>query len=399
MEKYMKKNRSIVLASYYFYPENVPRAFRATEIAKGLAKAGYKVKVYIPDYSFDYNSFEKQHNIKIVKVPTGILLNKHAKKNLNQAREEKSRKFFFLTSIKNIIYKIYKMFYLGGSDFEYCFTLAKMLKKENENDKLISIGLPFSVHLGVYFAQLLNKNIANVFIADYGDPFSTNPDSKSILYYHHKLIEKLVLKKFDYVTIPIKKARTEFSGFKENAYIKIIPQGLDFSQIKLAKYQKNKIIDFAYAGLFYKKIRNPDSFFMFLVQQCSHINFKFTIFTNTKDNNTMYFIHKYRRQLGAKIEVVNLLPREECIFRLSSFDFLINIENLNSVQQPSKLIDYTLAKRPVFSFSQLEIDYLKLTKMLNGDLHGNFRGIDLEKYNIDYTIQAFSQLEKPILKT
>lgn len=392
-ENCMKKNKSIVIACYYFYPENVPRAFRATELAKGLAQAGYQVKVYIPDYSFDYSNFEKQYNIKIVKVSTGILLNKNAKMKLNHSNEMKPRKHSFLKIIKNKIYKIYKIFYLGGNNFEYCFTLAKMLKKENANDRLISIGLPFSVHLGVYFARILNKNIANVFIADYGDPFSANPDSKSILYYHHKFIEKLVLKKFDYVVIPIEEARVEFSVFKEDSYIKIIPQGLDFSQIKLAKYQKNKPIHFAYAGLFYKKIRNPDNFFKFLVGKCSNIDFKFTIFTDIKDSNTMYFIRKYKRQLGEKLEVISLLPREECIFNLSSFDFLINIDNINSVQQPSKLIDYTLTKRPIFSFSQSKIDYSRFTKMLNGELNGNCKGIDLKKYHVHNTIQAFCELE------
>jgi hypothetical protein len=240
--------------------------------------------------------------------------------------------------------------------------------------------LPFSVHFGVYFAQLFNKNIANLFIADYGDPFSMNPNSSSVIYYHHRWIEKLVLKKFDYVIVPINEGKVAFSTFKENTHIKVIPQGLDFSRIRLEKYQKNKIISFAYAGVFYRKIRNPDNFFHFLVKKTAHIDFKFTVFTNVNDSDTMYFINKYKKQLGEKLEVVNLLPREKCIYRLSSFDFLVNIENLNGVQQPSKLIDYTLAKRPIFNFSQAEIDYTKLNKMLRGDLTGNLNGIDLKKY-------------------
>ena len=45
---------------------------------------------------------------------------------------------------------------------------------------------------------------------------------------------------------------------------------------------------------------------------------------------------------------------------MSKMDFLINLENLNKEQSPSKLIDYAISKRPIFSFNQNNFNILNL---------------------------------------
>ena len=61
----------ILLVSGFFYPQNTPRAFRTTELAKEFARLGHEVHVYFPESEFDYSDFEKQNpNIQIKQIPS-----------------------------------------------------------------------------------------------------------------------------------------------------------------------------------------------------------------------------------------------------------------------------------------------------------------------------------------
>ena len=66
---------------------------------------------------------------------------------------------------------------------------------------------------------------------------------------------------------------SSYLWLKEEKSIKVIPQGFNFDDIRLAEYQRNPIPTFGYAGLFYSDIRNPKNLFEFL---CS-LDFDFVL--------------------------------------------------------------------------------------------------------------------------
>ena len=71
---------------------------------------------------------------------------------------------------------------------------------------------------------------------------------------------------------------SSYLWLKEEKSIKVIPQGFNFDDIRLAEYQRNPIPTFGYAGLFYSDIRSPKNLFEFL---CSlDFDFRFVIYTN-----------------------------------------------------------------------------------------------------------------------
>jgi hypothetical protein len=78
---------------------------------------------------------------------------------------------------------------------------------------------------------------------------------------------------------------------------------------------------------------------------------------------------------------------------LSAADFLINFENGNtSVQVPSKLIDYSLAGRPVLSVKSYELDEQNIQKFLNGDYSGKMQMPNLDQYDIRVVAKQFIEL-------
>ncbi len=66
----------IVIIAAKIYPTSTPRAIRATELAKQLAKMGHDVTLCAVLDKIDYSSFEKDNNLRIVPLKTRFYLNR-----------------------------------------------------------------------------------------------------------------------------------------------------------------------------------------------------------------------------------------------------------------------------------------------------------------------------------
>lgn len=380
----------ILLISYRFYPEINPRSFRTYELSREFASRGHYVKVIIPKYDYDYSELMEKYPIKI----QFININKEKYDNLF-IKKDKFHKSYALSNKKSKVKKILKplfncLFPSGRSSF-YFFPLFKTLIKEKGNfDLIIAISFPFSVLTASALAFVFNKNISitKVKIAEYSDPLTSNSNLPNCFLY--KLVDKFISSKFNYIVTHTEKAINTFLKYKDMDHIKIIPQGMDFSEVKIAKYQKNKIPTFGYAGIFYKKIRNPEKLLKYL--KSININFKFIIYTDLNHSETAEVTLEYTRNLKDKIILMPLLPRLEVIHELSKMDFLINIDNLSSNQTPSKLIDYALTKRPIYSFRQNNFDIEEFNKYLFGEYPSNKINIELENYDIKNVCNKFLEL-------
>ncbi len=389
----------ILLVSYFFFPENTPRAFRTYELAKEFARLGHEVIVYIPENDFNYEDFEKSTGILLKKIPPGFLLERKSKpadgkdpgRFYDQRTGRKSRSLKFLKPLFGIFYKL---IYIEKAAAEYFFPLYNSLKKDKGGyDLLISVGLPFSAHAGCFLALIKNKRLARVKVAEYGDPFSLSVYKWQFRYCKiYKFLEKLVLTKFDFITVPTEDMAELFKELKEPGRIKIIPQGFDFSEIRLEEYKKNKIPSFAYAGVFYPLIRNPWNLFEFLDEL--DIDFRFHIYTDMFESASMSCIIPYMGKLGKKLILHDSIDRIQLIRELSKFDFLINISYKTHYQVPVKLVDYTLAGRPVLELAQDRIDKDRFVRFINGEYDDYDDGIDLLSYDIKNVAPGFINLAK-----
>lgn len=345
-----------------------PRATRATELAKQFARLGHDVVLYGVLGSFDYESFEKDNNIKVKNIRKLLFatLNSdgvHSKNILKRALVKLFRKSLEFPSI------------------ELMFKIPRIIRGEQDIDLLITIANPHSIHWGAaLYKSLSSKQFPKKWLADCGDPFMGNKFEKH--YFYFKYLEKHFCRQVDQIIVPIEGAiKGYYSEFHDK--ISVIPQGFDFKSITLNKdYKKNVIPTFAYSGTFYQDIRDPRELLDYLMSQ--DLNFKFIIFTNNP-----HLLGPYIDKLGEKMEINSYIPRFELLHVLSTMDFLVNLENGTQIQSPSKLIDYALTGRPILSVNSKGLNKTKIDQFLRGDYSGGLVVDNIEQYNIQNVVSEF----------
>jgi hypothetical protein len=374
----LEQIRKILITSFRYKPEIAPRAFRTFELAEEFARRGYQVHLYIPD-----TATSTSDNINITK---------HFVKSCREfergEREIEIIRRSGFNQIRRVAGQILR--YLTGDriGMVYGYYLQKELTRSNHEvyDLIISIGLPFYVHLAtaLFIRETKQRCIR---IADYGDPFYFNPVHRKVFFL--KYIEKWAMNYFDYISIPTKKSIGYYLHLKDEEKIKIVPQGFNLSGISISEYSVNPLPTFLYAGIFYKSIRDPDYLFSFLVSL--KMDFRFIIYTRTSDEFFQRVFEKYKDKLGERIILRDSIPREALIKEMSKMDFLINVGNDNSNQVPSKVIDYAISQRPILSFNRSTFD----KKVFHDFLHGKYDNkmvINAEDYDIKRVVEQFEAL-------
>lgn len=362
----------ILIITQHIFPIQTPRAHRSTELAKELAIKGHEVTLYAVLGKYDYSSFEEEYGIKIKGIPIYWQIHKYSSDGDNY---------------RNIIDKILgRMFgkILEYPNLEFFFRVIDVLSIEKDYDVLISIGDPHQIHWGCAKAKrILRDKFPKIWIADCGDPFMNNGNSKHLWYF--KFFEKFFCKNVDYITVPVEEAKNGY--FQEyRSKIKIIPQGFKFDINKKSPEPNNNILTFAYAGTFYRDIRNPSFFFEFL--SSLNMNFRFHIFTRHDD-----LVLKYTKTLKDKLIIHNPINRSDLIERLEEMDFLINFENINSDNQiPSKIIDYAISQRPILSVSQENFNIEIVNEFFLKDYKNKLGINNLDKYHISNVVELFEEL-------
>jgi hypothetical protein len=385
----MSEVKNILITTYFFYPTNNPRAFRITALAKKLASKGHKVTVITADLGFNYEQYKTENNIDIITIKTGYLLNppKMVKHTTNQTLTISGKQSPLKSGLKTFIRKCIRYFLPAGHVFEYSISLARYLKKIeiNNYDVIISNSHPFAVHLGTAIGMGKFNNIS---IAESGDPY----------YYNHykiapyqKWIEVWALSKFTYITIPVDNAISDYKKLNMDDKAVVIPHGFDFENVELNEVNESKKVEFAFAGRLYKDIRNPTSFLNYLVNYKSNCDFRLTIYTDFKNQETKDILSPFIEILGDKLKIYDLIPREDCIKQLSSANFLINFTNDTKNQTPSKLIDYTLTKRPFISIGTTFDNTSEFENFFNKNF-SEFNAPDISRFNINNICREFEKL-------
>lgn len=353
--------------SGFFYPQNTPRAFRTTELAKEFARLGHEVHVYFPESEFDYSDFEKQNpNIQIKQIPS-----------IGGEAPKAQFKYVFWR-IANIM--------LAYPAIKYYSLLQNVLRDEKDYDLLVSIAVPHPIHWGI--GRIYKKRrIAKTWIADCGDPYMLCKTDSHNPPLYMRYFEDLWCKRCDYISVP---TDTSYTGYYPEYHhkIKVIPQGFNFDEIQNPVYYPNSVPTFIFAGAFIKGKRDPQKLMDFLC----HIDksFKFIVY----GTNAQSFLGRFCDKLGDKLEIREPIARNFLIPEMAKADFLLNIGNGTNVQTPSKLIDYTLAGRPILTIETNDIKEKVLMEFLDGNYIHKDIEIDISRYNIHNVAQQFLALCK-----
>lgn len=359
----------ILIVCRSFYPVNSPRAFRANELVKEFVRNGHNVTVYCGDTNKSREPFVSKYKFRLYEY-----------RQLNNIFEGRSNVVArVLNRICNDIFEYPDSFIIK--------TLSKAIRNENGYDLLISIAVPHPIHWALGLMYNRGFKPARTWVADCGDPYMFVESSSHKHMFYFKYIEKLWCKKCDYITVPTVNAQ---SGYYPEFHdkIRVIPQAFDFSEVLLRKYVPNSVPTFAFSGSLIPNKRDIRP----ILKQLSEMNidFRFHVFTQQRS-----MVEKFIGILGDKLQIHEYCPRLELIEFLSGMDFLLNIENSGVTNQtPSKLIDYSLTKRPILSIDSNNIDSVKLFEFLNGNYKSQYKIENIEEYNIKNVANAFLNLIK-----
>lgn len=360
----------ILIISGSFYPNNSPRSFRTTELAKEFCRLGHDVTVYIPNNEYDYTEFQKEWPITIK----------------TYKRIPENRRFVGISIIDRIIF--HYIHWLFAYPALRCMReVLKAVREESEYDLLVTIAVPHNNHWAVGKLYAKGHRMAKTWVADCGDPFMLAGSVAQKPPFWFKPLEKRWCRLCDYIAVP---TDTSYQGyypeFKDKT--RVIPQGFNFEDVVLPEYKKNNIPTFAFAGSLIPGKRDPRSLLDWL--SALDIPFRFIAY----GGNVRQFMEPYQQRLGDKLVIENPIPRTQLLPILTKMDFLINIGNGTKVQTPSKLIDYTLTGRPILTIESDNIKEEILKEFLNGDYSHKDADIDISQYDIHKVARQFLYLTK-----
>lgn len=330
-----------MVISYWYYPENVARAFHVKGIVSSLIQEGYHVDLIIPrNNMYQEIDARESDNITVHQVKPGILLHKEKNRwDVNKNILNNSQSNFLIKGLK----KLYDVLVWPDRTVEWAINAYRYVKKNKlhiNSEAMVTVGLPVSTHIT---GHLLKKDASHLkWIADYGDPFSYNPDREIRKY--DKFLESKILKNVDSIVIPTENAVDCYTNLGVNrSEIHVIPQLFEEQQGESSyKIDKEKF-NIMYAGSFYRGIRSPVEFIHGLVLA-------------SKKNPKLHFhyfgninaLEEFLEMEGLDIKTIPITvntfkDRSEIISIMKNMDLLINLNNKSTSQIPSKIIDYLYA--------------------------------------------------------
>lgn len=363
--------KKILIVTHGFYPEQFPRAFRATELAKEFCRQGHQVTVMAPDR----DGVDK-------------LLNEYPIIFKGLGRETWTvfnfKSFGIFGRLYNKAVNRLAPLLFSYPWIEMYFKVKKKLKKEDgKYDALISIAVPYPIHWGVAAVwKKGGKNCAKVWIADCGDPYclQDNDTFKPPFYFHW--IEKWFMRKTDFVTVPTKNS---YKGYFPEFHpkLRVIPQGFRFEDTKKKEEINDGVIRFGYGGMFIPTKRDPREMLDYLTSLPKDVKFEFHIFTTTP-----HFVEPFSDR-DPRIVLHQPVTREEMLYYFSSFQFVVNFANAGTSQTPSKLIDYVIIDKPILQIKTGNLDTSAIKEFLIGQYDKQYHVENPEQYRIENVVNEF----------
>ncbi|HQK69205.1 MAG TPA: glycosyltransferase [Bacteroidales bacterium] len=364
-------SKNILIVSRSFYPTVSPRSFRATELAKELARLGHRVKVI--------TSFKDGVDYEQLTKSFGVTFKNFGKERFRiLCQTGRWQGNFFIKAINRVLLMLFEY-----PDIQLMQLVARSLNEEEGYDLLISVAVPYPVHWGVAWARKSNHPIAGKWVADCGDPYMGDRIDTVRKLFYFKYIEQWFCRKADYISVP---TRDSINGYYEEFHekIRVIPQGLNFNEVQLPQRVHNEPVTFAYAGNLVPLKRDPRPFLDYLATLAS--DFRFIVYTRKKE-----LLLEHKSILKEKFEIREYIPRAELLKVLSAMDFLVNFDNNTNIHTPSKLIDYAVVKRPILNVTS-SLEEKLIDAFLARDYSGALIIENLEQYDIRCVAMQFLEL-------
>lgn len=327
----------IIILAMYFPPVNMIGAVRPYQIAKYLAKQGYDVTV-ITSYSDNYQSKDYEvdiSGIKIINLPSNYFYSILQPLNVNVKLNNVLKAIF-----RSFIYPDFNMI----KNQQFMNALNEYVYNEGVPDYIISMGLPFSLHVVAH--QFKKKYNSVKWVADNRDLWAKSVFRKTpnFLRFKDVLYEKKVLKSADVVLVVTESMKKTLKSYLNNN-IEVILNGYELKDVN-NNISNNDNGDIVYAGTLYKGLRDMNPLFIAL----KNINYKGKIvFYGSEKNIVEDYMEKYAT---LNIAMVNKVSKSEIEKIMNNAKYLVvalGNTNFEKGVLTGKLFDYVRSRRVIIA--------------------------------------------------
>lgn len=365
----------ILILNIQHYPVVNPNVYRWGAIADYWAEQGHEVHILCSKAAKSPNE-QEFGKIRVHRTGHGTLLDlvqnlwgannrRDLTKNTDDSKTSPVRKFF--EKLMNLTWR--KLYWPDGSCMWYfpARKKARILQQKFEFDAIISVGLPFTVHLvGLYLKQLFPQLHWHMDIQDpfcYSKEFYVN--NFNLYQAKNHRIEAKAFRVADSVSVTVNRAaekyRELFPGSSQK--MSIIPPLFHLSKSKNGESCfDGDFINLSFFGSFYQKVRTPHAICL-IINYLSASNsiisqkLKFHIFGYIEPAAKEVF--ELYPNIRDRICYHGLIEREKVTRAIQETDFLINIGNTTDYHLPSKSVDYLMSGKPILNICQNENDTFK----------------------------------------
>jgi hypothetical protein len=365
----------ILILTGAFYPENSPRSFRASELAREFVRKGHQVKV-ITHPSIETKTFCDVHSISF--------------KSLGELtwRVPKIKGTGISALFNRVIIRLTSLL------FEYpMIQLTPLVKKalngENGYDILISVAVPYPIHWGVSAIRSEKKPIAKIWVADCGDPYMGQENDTFNPPFYFGWLEKKFCRKADFITVPTSASiGGYYPEFREK--IRVIPQGFRFEDIQrdIEGIRQDKVI-FGYGGMFIPGRRDPSEFLDYINSLDHSMNFEFHVYTATPQ-----LVEPFVQASKGRIKIKPVINRIDLLQEMGKMHFVVNFENVGLTQTPSKLIDFAIIGKPILSVRFGALNKEVVLEFLNKNFTNSLSITNPDQFRIENVAKKFLELSK-----
>lgn len=386
-----------VLIINFFYPPVVDaHAYRWEQIARYWVEQGYEVDV-IAGRLHGVTNHSVQNGVNVSRVGIGSRALMHS----SAARQSAVKRCKWLySSARTMLRFLYrKVYWPDAWWYWWPYAAFEALRRRHLNyDLVVSYSPCLGAHLAAAILTRRSKTIKSIWIADYGDPFSTSltmPPNNFALYGQlNRIVEKSIAKRADALVFTNADTAVAYrdAGIYASGRAQIIPHLADVRRL-YADGPRHRpsgapdVIHLLYIGGFHRGIREPDLLFDIVrrLNRNDERDYVLTIYGPANGFNLSPVDCPYIRYKG-------MVCREKAIGLIQDADVLINVENMNCVMTPSKVVEYVATGRPLLNVGGSGIDNPILSQYVKSGFAMGVRQEDLLSDDIYWIAQFLSRI-------
>ena len=391
-----------ILIINYFYPPVVDaHAYRWEQIGRYWVEQGHQVNV-ISGRLTSVADHILQDGVAVTRVGMFARLAMVSSAPGSAFKNKQSPVKVFILRIFRRLYR--KIYWPDGWWHWSLSAMQEVLRNEHRGyDLIISYSPCFGAHLA---AALLKRNAHSgdsTWIADYGDPFSISssmPPNNFRLYSRlNWLVEREVFRKAGAVVFT---NQSTFDSYKviaaphENK-LHVIPHLVDVQKLyadknKISKRDRcaaitSNTIELLYVGGFHRGIREPEALFT-LIRQLNRIEDRKYCLTIYGPTNGFDLSPDDCPQILYK----GMVSRKKAMELIREADILVNVDNMNCVMSPSKIVEYIATGRPLLNLNAGGALHPALSKYLDNQFAFNVTKNEISYNNVDSVARFLSRM-------